>query len=204
MSTPDKTSGIRQLSLYKIDLNIFIVEVKSRYLSNIGRVLDVRWNSMDELLAMGGYDKTVRISSPSREQCIRVLRGHSEGVRAVAWDPIQPELLASGGRDGAVRIWDLRVSNPQRSVLNIQGSQELWRVDADGGLHSPPNSAKKSVTNLFFNNHELWHLITSGSFDGILRSWDTRFLACLEYFDEMRTLPILVMQIDSTRGPGTC
>jgi WD40 repeat protein len=43
------------------------------------------------------------------------LRGHMDGVRALAFHPAQP-LLVSGSEDGTVKLWDLRHAERQKGV----------------------------------------------------------------------------------------
>jgi len=34
--------------------------------------------------------------------------GHTDKVYAVAWSPVDPHVLVSGGDDGTIRLWDVR------------------------------------------------------------------------------------------------
>lgn len=44
-----------------------------------------------------------------------MLRGHTQSIRTLAWSP-KRERLASGGSDRVLRIWDLRVDQPEISL----------------------------------------------------------------------------------------
>ena len=58
------------------------------------------------LLASASFDKTVRLWELPGGKPGRVLRGHTDRVRAVAFSP-DGKTLASAGSDQTVRLWDL-------------------------------------------------------------------------------------------------
>src|SRR5262249_31716167 len=66
-------------------------------------------------LASGCFDKTVRLWEVATGKELAQLKGHRAGVRALAFSPkpvgvrsqTVPQLLASGGGDRAVLLWDL-------------------------------------------------------------------------------------------------
>jgi denticleless len=92
----------------------------------------------------------------------------------MAWDPTHTSLLATGGRDGAIRIWDLRVTEQQQSgiwvappVLTIYGAHEETTVKSKPrtrkGKHNP---APKTVTSILYPDGDPYRLVSSGSCDG--------------------------------------
>jgi hypothetical protein len=56
-------------------------------------------------LASASLDRTVRVWDPDRGEPLQVLRGHSAGVRALAFTP-DGKRLVSAGLDRAVTLWD--------------------------------------------------------------------------------------------------
>ena len=51
--------------------------------------------------------ETIGVYSVASGDAIRALKGHSDVVTALAVDPKNPDLLASTGADGTVRVWEL-------------------------------------------------------------------------------------------------
>ena len=86
---------------------------------------------------------------------VQSLRGHRDSVWSVRWSPRCPFLLFSGGRDGTLRIWDVRRAGP------------LLALDAGGGCgrahEGPITAVEPSADGL--------HLLSSGG-DGRMRLWD--------------------------------
>ncbi|PWN54059.1 WD40 repeat-like protein [Violaceomyces palustris] len=95
----------------------------------------VGWNSDGRRLASCGADKLVRIWTPERSVDHRAsteLRGHTESVEQLAWDPIQPDILATAGGDRTVRLWDIRVAKAIHTV-NTPGSNINIAFHPKGG-----------------------------------------------------------------------
>ncbi|KAF9076446.1 WD40-repeat-containing domain protein [Rhodocollybia butyracea] len=139
-------------------------------------VFDVKWSPSDSLLATCSGDKSVRISCPNTSRLLHTFEGHTSSVKRVSWHPLNDSLLSTGGRDGTICVWDLRV--PQCTTSSSQGPVFII-PDAHEPLNSKARRAKhqtpKTVTNLVFT--EDMSLISSGSSDGVLRCWDFRFLS---------------------------
>ncbi|KAH7930754.1 WD40 repeat-like protein [Leucogyrophana mollusca] len=142
-------------------------------------IFDVKWNLDDTLLATASGDKTTRITSVERQSTLHILRGHTSTVKCAAWDPSHKDLLSTGSRDGMVCLWDLRVSGPGNEddipviapVMTIFAAH--GQEKSKGGRRKAPPSPR-SVTNLIYSDGQPHNLVSSGSFDGILHSWDIR------------------------------
>ncbi|KAG0164674.1 hypothetical protein DFQ28_000130 [Apophysomyces sp. BC1034] len=75
------------------------------------KVHTVAWNSDGRRLASGSVDKTARVWIPHRGTDIKYsmeLKGHTDSVDQLDWDPTHPDRLATASCDKTVRIWDQR------------------------------------------------------------------------------------------------
>jgi DNA excision repair protein ERCC-8 len=64
------------------------------------------------------------------------LTGHSGGIQAVQWSPASPHILATGGLDGCVRLWDIRKAG-SRSCLAV--------LNRDAAVHPKLQESRSSA-----------------------------------------------------------
>lgn len=172
-------------------------------------VFDIKWSPSDKLIATASGDHTVRISTPassasSEDQVLHVLHGHSGTVKCVAWDPAYDgEVLCTGGRDGGICVWDLRVGERSGSsrretrsaaaagdaeedsvlqpVISIPGAHEDGKPSKPRPRKSRPTpaAAVRSVTSIVYANGSSHTLISSSSYDGcVIYSSVLLIIAC--------------------------
>jgi small GTP-binding protein len=125
----------------------------------------------------------------SAVKLVRVLKDHTGEILSLAFDPAG-EILASGGSDGVVRLWDpqrgwllrklefqpgtvLGVAfNAQGSILasaSIDHSISLWEPSS-GQLLRNLKGHEDTVSGIAFD--PVGHLLASGSYDDTVRLWD--------------------------------
>lgn len=158
------------------------------------------------IVVTASWDSTLRVCplperSPSGDAppaCLRVLRGHRGGVRAVA--PLPNWRCVSAGADGALRIWQPRASGAAERVLKTRGPDNtslgavlaltalpggnevacaredgrvrLWRLSAnDAGPWHRLDGHTKRVYSLATFQQGTHTLLASGSRDRTLRLW---------------------------------
>ncbi|KAI0771938.1 WD40 repeat-like protein [Trametes elegans] len=151
-------------------------------------VFDVRWSPSDTLLATASGDHTVRISTlsssaASQDRTLHILRGHSGTVKSIAWDPAHDgTVLCSGGRDGWICLWDLRVGERSASgeispVFSIPMAHDLEgkasRSKSSRG-RLVPGMPLQSITSLLYTDTHPYGIVSSCCADGIVNLWDVR------------------------------
>ncbi|KAI0696325.1 WD40-repeat-containing domain protein [Cytidiella melzeri] len=95
-------------------------------LGHQGEVCGLSWREDGELLASGGNDNVVNVwdgrigdvAPGTRTAAKWVKRNHTAAVKAIAWCPWQPSLLASGGgtNDATVHIWNTTTGSRLHSL----------------------------------------------------------------------------------------
>lgn len=118
-------------------------------------VLCVCWEPLGRVLATAGMDKTIRLWNPGDGlEFSQPLYGHTQAVTSLSWQPMHlvdvqsedaacPNKLASGSRDGSIRVWDVVLSEcliafggHTNMVTQIQWSGETGPESSCGFIYS--------------------------------------------------------------------
>jgi WD40 repeat protein len=124
-------------------------------LPGTGPVRDVQWSPLSPWSFAAGFDSghlqiwdARSVSEPQSQ-----LLGHpGHPVLTIDWHPEKRELLASGSRDKAIKVWD--VEDSKTAVCEIQTIASVARV---GWRPSHPNDIASSST-IFDNRILVWDL----------------------------------------------
>ncbi|KAI9852165.1 MAG: hypothetical protein M1838_001628 [Thelocarpon superellum] len=128
------------------------------------------------LVACATQHPTVRLVDLRSGASAHALAGHTRGaVLSVAWSPVAEHVLASGGADGAVRLWDVRRSAGALAVLDLEDSVGIAGHSSLGSSSGRPREQGKAHTGAV--NGVVWsddgtHLVSTGH-DQRIRVWDT-------------------------------
>lgn len=72
-----------------------------------GWVQTIAFSPVDQIVASGSHDHTIRLWHIETGQCLRTLRGHSSSIQAIAFSP-DGLTLASGSHDHTIRLWNMQ------------------------------------------------------------------------------------------------
>ncbi|KZV69254.1 WD40 repeat-like protein [Peniophora sp. CONT] len=136
-------------------------------------IFDVQWSMDDKRLATASADHTSRVLDVRTGAILAALEsGHVATVKTLTWDPTHDSLLATGGRDGVVCLWDIRTSAEAGPAARIAHAHE--ELLAPGQRRGKKKGAPRAVTGLLFSTHAPHSLISAGTANGALRLWDLR------------------------------
>lgn len=171
-------------------------------------VWSVAFHPDGQTLASGSNDSTVRVWDTNTGQSIKTWQGYSAGVKAVAFNHgsfgeapqyLQGNILASGGDDKTVKLWDIQ-SDECCNTLSGHLSW-IWCIvfSRDGQIASSSNDCTirlwsvesksckilRGHTNLVFSVvfSSDAAILASGSSDQTTRLWDVQSGECI------RTIP---------------
>lgn len=107
-------------------------------------VCGLKWDPTGKVLASGGNDNKIFLWDLHQEVPIYCLNGHQGAVKALAWSPHDPSLLASGGgsADRCIKFWNtktnmlLRSLDTQSQVCNLHWSTADKEILSTHGFSS--------------------------------------------------------------------
>lgn len=159
-------------------------------------VCGLRWSTNGQQLASGGNDNQLNIWDFKRYsmECTPLfsLRGHTAAVKALSWNPVQPNLLVSGGgtADKTLRFWNtstgecLQHIDTKSQVCGVLWSRCGTELVSSHGLSDHRLSVwkyptLKKVTDLMGHTSRVLHLamspdgevVVSAAGDETIRFW---------------------------------
>ena len=125
------------------------------------------------LVACATQHPAVRLVDLRSGASTHSLVGHHGAVLSVAWSPVDEHILASGGSDGAVRLWDVRRSAGSLGVMDLEDSVGIGGEDGLG-MYARPRD--RGVAHVGACNGVVWtddgkFLVTAGH-DERVRVWN--------------------------------
>ena len=185
------SSGCRDGSIFHNDVRVANHHVAS-LLNHTQEVCGLKWSPDGTQLASGGNDNILNIWDASSSQPRFSLTHHRAAVKALAWCPWQPHLLASGGGsyDKCIKFWNTVSGNCTSSIdTGSQVCSLLWSLDskeivsshgyADNQLSVWRYPSMTKVVDLYGHSSRVLHMamspdgqtVVSGAADENLKFW---------------------------------
>lgn len=126
-------------------------------------------HSASALVAAASDQPFIRLLDLRSTSSAHTLAGHKGKTLSVKWHPQNPNLLASGGFDGEVKVWDIRRSESCLCRLDMLKTSSL--VVDTGNLTKPTVKAHSGPVNGLVWD-ELGDVLYSAGNDDKVRGWD--------------------------------
>jgi WD40 repeat protein len=114
---------------------IFRLEGHSEWVSALA------FSASGQVLASGGWDRTIKIWDVATRKPLRTLTGHIDTVRAISF--LSESMLLSSSDDGTSKIWDFKTGDLVATLLSF-GNKD-WLVVTPEGLFDGTADAMPSV-----------------------------------------------------------
>lgn len=131
--------------------------------------IDICDNDENGLVATGCDQPFIRLLDLRSTSSLHTLQGHKGKTLVVKWHPIHSYLLASGGHDGEVKIWDIRRSKSCLSRLDMLRTN-IRNTSSDNLTKSSVKAHLGPVNGLVWDESGTV-LYTAGNDDKV-RVWD--------------------------------
>lgn len=148
-------------------------------------VFDLEWMPGHMKFVSASGDHTARLweITESKLKMTRMFSGHTRSVKTAAFRRTDPAVFATGGRDGAILIWDTRATLNVDALPRADNCIYSGHAGGPGTPQSakrktrqtpklPPNVCSSSITGLAFQDD--YTLVSCGAGDGIVKVWDLR------------------------------
>lgn len=145
------------------------------------------------LIAVGCQSSKLKLVDLKSGANSHMLKGHHSSIYCVKWSPKEEFILASGGADNRVLIWDIRSAKGALMVLD----QYNGKAPSDNILG---NTAHHGAINGLTYTTDGLHLISCGT-DNCIRLWDaTSGKNCLINYGKIPNDTKKLVQLSVSRG----
>jgi len=120
-------------------------------------VLSVKFSPDGNKLASASLDNAIIIRNKIKKwQIEKTLKGHTDSVLDISFNPLDGNIIASGGEDGTLRLWNIRLGQPE---IMHKESKRILRIDF------APNGKKIAFTTRDNYKVKIWDLANNKKID---------------------------------------
>ncbi|KAG8901639.1 WD repeat-containing protein 33 [Tulasnella sp. 417] len=95
--------------------------------SHKNTIQSIAWSVNGDMIASASRDQTLRVFDIRAMKEFVCFKGHKKEVCSVAWHPIQPSILVSGGSEGSIVHWSLDSPTPApRASVDEAHDSNVW------------------------------------------------------------------------------
>ncbi|XP_015601565.1 protein lethal(2)denticleless [Cephus cinctus] len=141
-------------------------------------IFDVAWMPGELKLVTTSGDHTARLWDVSRQEISQIdcFHAHTRSVKTAVFRQQDKAVFATGARDGAIMIWDIRANHndlpkPDNCIFNAHGMRQTGSTKYHRRALSAASRAQ-SITGLVFQDDFTLLSCTAG--DGLIKVWDLR------------------------------
>ncbi|PBP22271.1 WD repeat protein [Diplocarpon rosae] len=181
--------GISQLTFYPFDSGAFLSGSYDHHLKlyatdTMTVSADFDLNSIIYTHALSPIASHLLVACATQHPAVRLvdlrsgssthsLAGHHGALLSLSWSPTRENILASGGIDGTVRLWDVRKSSGALGTLDMEDSTGITGTDGMGQSARSRDSGKahSAAVNGLQWAGDGYYLISAGHDDRV-RVWD--------------------------------
>ncbi|KAK9909895.1 hypothetical protein WJX75_009187 [Coccomyxa subellipsoidea] len=157
----------------------------AQWVAHHNAIFDLAWFQDDERMLTGSGDQCVHLWDTASARGVGQFRGHNGSVKSVCPHATNRNVFASGARDGAMMVWDVRCpaimcnrshTAYQAPVLAVQDAhKDVGALKGAKGRRRKygPFETKHTVTSVVFL-HSDYLLATAGDRDDVVKFWDMR------------------------------
>lgn len=161
-------------------------KIMSSFQAHDNAIFDLAWTNDDMkfISASGDHSATLWQIAEGDVKPICQYHGHQHSVKAISCRPDDHAVFSTGGRDGALLIWDRRMSSsalvvsPDKIIRHSHEAPGFFKARRGG-------SQTNSVTGLVFQDDN--NLISCSAGDGLIKVWDMRKTYCI---NKLKRLPV--------------
>ncbi|KAG8470307.1 hypothetical protein KFE25_008728 [Diacronema lutheri] len=176
--------------------------LRCRWDAHSNAIFDLAWLDDDRHLVTASGDQTFRMWDVETARALHVGKGHAGSIKSVATRAETTHLIATGGRDGHIMLWDTRAGSSDHALSPVLRISRAHHPNSAADRRKRARvECNKSVTSVHFLPWE-HTLASAGASDGKIKFWDLRGGSSSEQLYHIDATPAASGHADGVRTRG--